>query len=189
MGLKIHSIAEIPSHEKRDYYIYLLDFGWHEPLGEALRSNFDKIASQAAINNSAVIMGFKESHFNDEILSWQNINGEDGEEILPAIMISTIYPESFSESKIKDYRGDIDYANENMILVPLKKFCNTTTEVISLIEKIFKDIKAKRSLLNFQIAKQIKGGNGKAASDAVILQPNFMGVGVDLKKVFKVFKK
>lgn len=188
MGLKIHSLAEIPTHEKRDYYIYVLDNCWHEPLGNALRNNFDKLASIAAKNNAAVIMGLKESHFNDEVLSWQNINGENAEKLLPAIMISTIYPENFEKYANNEEEADIDYANEKMLLIPLKKFCSTTTEVIELIQNIFTDIGKSKPLLEFEISKELEAGKGKAASDAIILQPNFMGVGVDLRKAFRNLK-
>lgn len=41
MGLMVHSLEGIPEGHHRDYYIYLLDYGWNEPLGDALKKNFN----------------------------------------------------------------------------------------------------------------------------------------------------
>ena len=37
MGLYVHSLGEIPNGAERAYYVYLLDYGWEEPLGSAVR--------------------------------------------------------------------------------------------------------------------------------------------------------
>ena len=37
MGLHIHSLGQLPATVERAYYVYLLDYGWHEPLGAAER--------------------------------------------------------------------------------------------------------------------------------------------------------
>jgi hypothetical protein len=34
MGLYIHSLSRLPSGLERDYYVYVLDYGWEEPLGD-----------------------------------------------------------------------------------------------------------------------------------------------------------
>ena len=74
MGLKIHSLAEIPDNVSRSYYLYILDYyKWDEPIGNTLRNSFDKIAEFAAKNNSIVIQGILESHFYAELMSWESI--------------------------------------------------------------------------------------------------------------------
>ena len=42
MGLHVHSLNNIPKSENRDYLIYLLEYGWHEPLARTLNENFDE---------------------------------------------------------------------------------------------------------------------------------------------------
>ena len=37
MGLHIHSLGQLPATVERAYYVYLPDYGWHEPLGAAGR--------------------------------------------------------------------------------------------------------------------------------------------------------
>ncbi len=44
MGLMVHSLDGIPEEHHRDYFIYLLDYGWNEPLSDALRNNFGHMA-------------------------------------------------------------------------------------------------------------------------------------------------
>jgi hypothetical protein len=43
MGLHVHSLGEKPSGAERAYYVYLLDYGWEEALGNAVRANLPRI--------------------------------------------------------------------------------------------------------------------------------------------------
>jgi hypothetical protein len=52
-----------------------------------------------------------------------------------------------------------------MILIPLRKVCSTTTQVVSLIEKIFNDIKNQKDLDDFRIARELKKGIGRAQAE------------------------
>lgn len=98
MGLWVQSLENIPKKVKRDYFVYLLDYGWNEPLSEALTKNYEKMAEIAAENKAVVIRGTHRVHFEDEVLSWHNVNGENAEEILPAILITNRHPHKIKES-------------------------------------------------------------------------------------------
>jgi hypothetical protein len=199
MGLYIHSLSRLPMGVERDYYLYVLDYGWHEPLGDALHANFRLMADLAAKNKAVVLAGTDSRAFADEMLavhfddpqfSWSNINGESGEEILPALMISTIHPQRFRDEN-RGYRPRLSsrgMADEKLIIIPLRDACKNTTDVVSLIERIFRDVAAKKPLTDFAVAKEIKGGNGGAISDALILKPSLWGVGVDLRELARAFK-
>jgi hypothetical protein len=185
MGLYIHSLEHIPTSARRSYFIYLLDYGWHEPLGEAMNSNYEKMAAIAAVNDAVVIKGTDE-HFQNEVLSWHNVNGDTSEDMLPAILIANGHPSKFrAESLFEDESDD----ELKFILIPLKKFCTTTTEVVSLIDKLFNDIKEKKDLNDFRIAKEINKGFGMAFVDSLILEPNFNGIGISFNKLADYFKK
>lgn len=183
MGLHVQSLSNLPLTSERDYYIYLLDYGWHEPLGEALMDNFDKMAAIASENNAVVIRGTKRVHFEDEVLSWHNVNGENPEEILPAILITNRHPAHFKDSPNRAARQRIE-DDLKMILIPLKKTCKTTSDVVALVEKLFSDIIQKKDLSDFRIQKELKRGVGSALADALILEPNWNGIGFDFKKFF-----
>lgn len=186
MGLWIQSLNNIPIATHRDYYIYLLDYGWHEQLGQALMDNYEKMASLAADNDAVVIRGTHRVHFEDEVLSWHHINGEDAEKLLPAILITNRHPhqlrESFGNHKMRAESG------LKMILIPLKNFCSTTTDVVTLIERLFADIKARKDLKDFRIQREMKKGFGRAIADALILEPNFAGVGLNFTKLIDFLK-
>jgi len=187
MGLHIKSLKNIPENVHRNYFIYLLDYGWHEPLGEALKSNFDKMANIAAENKAVVIVG-TDVHFEDEVFSWHSINGENANELLPAILITNRHPSKFKES----FRSDKSLLIEQdlkMILIPLRKFCNNTTEVVGLIDKIFRDIQSQKDLKDFAVEREMKKGIGNAIADGIILQPNISGIGYNFKELINYFKK
>jgi hypothetical protein len=200
MGLYVHSLSRLPLDLDRDYYLYVLDYGWDEPLGQAIHSNFRRIGELAAKNKAIVVAGTDSRAFADEVLSvhfdnsqfsWSNVNGEDGEEVLPALMISTIHPRKFKEesSGYNLPRVGKGVADEKLILIPLKGACKDSTEVVSLIERIFRDIAAQKPLQNFAVAKEIRASNSKGAySDAFILKPALWGIGVDLKALVSRWK-
>lgn len=179
MGLYIHSLEHIPASARRSYFIYLLDYGWHEPLGEVMNSNYGKMAAIAAENDAVVIKGTRE-HFENEVLSWHNVNGDNSEDMLPAILIANGHPDKFrNRSRFENESTDEDL---KFVLIPLKKFCKTTTEVVSLIDKLFNDIKSQKDLSDFRIAKEVNKGVGRALVDSIILEPNFNGVGFNFKE-------
>lgn len=186
MGLYIQSLENIPPEAKRDYFIYLLDYGWDEPIGNALIANYERMASVAAENQAVVIRGTHRVHFEDEVLSWHHINGENAEGLLPAILITNRHPKEFKESfGNRQTRIDKDL---KLIMIPLKNMCKTTTDVVTTIEKIFADVKAKKDLTDFKISKEMKGGVGRALVDAIILEPNIGGIGYNFNKVIDYFK-
>ncbi len=188
MGLYIQSLENIPEvNIHKDYFIYLLDYGWNEPLGEALMKNYENMAKIAAENKAVVIRGTRRIHFEDEVLSWHNVNGENAEEILPAILITNRHPQRFKESYSSNGRDTIEN-DLKLVLIPLKKFCQSTSDVVTLIEKLFNDIIAKKDLNDFRVAKEIRKGFGRALADAVILEPNFAGMGFSFNKMIQYFK-
>ena len=184
MGLMIHSLGEIPAHAERDYYLYLLDYGWEEPIRDSLFANFGNMADRASRANSVVFRGTVGHHFSDEVLSWHNVNGIDGENCLPAILITTRNPNEFRDAD-RNSRNSIDH---NLLLIPIKDICKTATDVVNLVEKIFNDIENKKALKDFGVVTEIKAGKSRSIVDALILQPNISGVGVDLKKIIEFFK-
>jgi hypothetical protein len=175
MGLKIHSLSELPEEASRGYYVYLLDYGWEEPLGKALRDNFDRMAEVASRHDAAVLMGLG-NEFNDEVLSWHRINGKDAEDLLPAILITNKHPSHFSRM-----HGSWNHDKDHLVLIPLRGHCKNATDVAILIDGIFRDVKARKPLANFSIANEDRAGIKQAIVDAVVLRPTVGGVGVDLK--------
>ncbi len=188
----IHSLDNIPESAQRDYFIYLLDYGWNEPISDALRSNFDQMAHESSVNKAVVIKGTVGEHFQNEVFSWHQINGLNGDDVLPALLISNNHPSYFRNNNhgagweqglVKESELD----NMKLIIIPFRKFCKSRTEVVALIQKVFSDIKEQKDLSDFAIAREIKKGRGKAIVDAIILEPNVSGIGIDIKKLIRGF--
>lgn len=98
MGLMIHSLEILSPEAKRDFFIYVLDYGWSEPLADVIRKNFQNLAGWASKNDSAIITGVGEiGHFDNEVLSWHSINGEKADNILPSLLITKTNPHKFRE--------------------------------------------------------------------------------------------
>ncbi len=189
MGLKISTIAAIPENVERDYYLYILDYyNWDEPIGKTLRNSFDKIAKFAAENNSVAIQGIPESHFYSELMSWESVNGIDPQELLPALMVTTIHPKYFLERDNREVRNE-RVPEDKLVFIEIGKICKTPQDVLKLIEKVFKDIKDKKKIDDFQIKQELKGGTGKILNDTIILEPNIAGVGININNIFKFLSK
>lgn len=184
MGLMIHSLGELPLEAKRSYYVYLLDYGWHEPLGEVVLANFQKMSDLSSRHDAVVLRGTVGAHFADEVLSWHHVDGQPAEDILPAILVTTLHPRHFGGPQAKQHGAFQD----RLLLIPLRDACKSTSDVVRLIESIFKDIKEKKALSHFTVAKTLKEGKAGAVADALILQPNFMGLGLDVKKLVAFFR-
>jgi len=188
MGLMIHSLDNIPKDARRDYFIYLLDYGWEEPISQALRNNFDKMAEIASNNKAVVIKGTEVAHFQNEVMSWHRINNEDAEDLLPGLLITNKHPDYFRDSN-ENYSGRRNTIrldkNEDlkMILIPFKRMCKSTSEVVSLIEKVFNDIKAEKDLVDFRVGMELNKGVGRAIVDSIILEPNFSGLGFSFNRL------
>jgi len=182
MGLMVHSLEVLSPEAERDYFIYILDYGWQEPIVDVLRKNFQNLARWSSQNDSAIITGVGEiGHFDNEVLSWHQINGEDATEILPAILITRTNPHIFRQyldDPDKKILHDLRY-----ILIPIKKFCKTEADVMKLVTKITDDVEKKKDFKDFKILKELKPGIGRALVKSLVLAPNFHGIGVDFIKL------
>ena len=98
MGLIVHSLENIPKSARRNYFIYLLDYGWHEPISQALRDNFDNMAQLASKSKAVIIRGTNLGDFQNEVLSWHRINNEDANDLLPALLVTNAHPSYFLEN-------------------------------------------------------------------------------------------
>ena len=189
MGLKIHSLAEIPDSISRSYYLYVMDYyNWDELIYNTLKENFDRMADFASKNDSIIIHPIGESHFFSELLSWECINGMKPEEILPAIMITTLHPTYFLDRHNKNTDNEATPKNE-IIFIKIKELCKSPSDVVKIIEKLFSDIQSKKEIKDFIVAKEIRAGKNNTLVDSLILEPNIAGVGIDIKKLLSFFKK
>lgn len=181
MGLYVNSVAELPMSAVRSYYLYVLDYyNWDEPVSNALRSNSDRIARACAASDAVMIAGLPNSHFSSEVLSWVKINGQDPSSVLPALLLTTVHPSYFINADNQPPREEITDA---LLLLKIRDLCKDASDVVQLLENIFRGIRQKQQIKDFAIVKELRKGEGGALVDALVLEPNFAGVGVDLRKL------
>lgn len=183
----IHSLGELPVAAKRSYYVYVLDYGWKGPLSHFLTENFDGVADLASKTDAVVLRGTVGSHFVDEVLSWHDVNGESSKGILPGLLITTRHPRDFRDRTPGD-RDKHSTPQDKMLLIPLGKLCRSASDVVAVVEKIFAGMRDKKALPDFEVARKRKKGVNGALVDALILQPNIAGIGIDLKAILAFFK-
>ena len=76
MGLRIHSIDVLPKKLRSEYFVYLLDYGWDEPVVNILHRNSEKLVEYASKYNTTIISGTSDiGHFSNEVLSFHSIGG------------------------------------------------------------------------------------------------------------------
>ena len=186
MGLHVHSISDLPLSESRAYYIYVLDYySWDEPVSNVLQANILKIASFCAANDAVMIKGLPDSHFYSDVLSWVGINGQGPGTVLPALLITTAHPRYFIEGSNQLHPKDI---RDSMVFLKIRDICKTPGDVVDLLEKIFTDIKSRKKIRDFAIAHELRAGERGALVDALILEPNISGLGINIKKLVSWFK-
>ena len=160
MGLYVHSLGELPKSAERAYYIYVLDYGWDEPLGEAIRKNLPQMMDKASRSDAVIIYGPRGVHFEDEVLSWHHINGEPADDLLPSLLITTRHPSTIRESY--GQAGGGSQASDALLLIPLKNVCKSAQDVADLVKKIFEDIEAEKPLTGFRIKSEMKKRAGRS---------------------------
>lgn len=149
-------------------------------------NNFIKISGLACETDSAFIIGDNNlGHFENEVLSWHSINGEDAKGLLPALLITKTNPHEFKEKARYNRTGEDD--KFKFILIPLDKLCENATDVMQLITSIFFDIQNKKDLNQFTVYKELRPGIKKALVKSLILEPNYHGIGFSYKKFKEYF--
>ncbi len=193
MGLYVSHLKNLPYHE-RSLYVYLLDYGWPDgPYEKVFRTNFPALSQRASETGAIIVASHNGIHFANEVLSWHNVCGMDADQILPAILITKTHPSYFVEST-----DDMRPAGEGLgdvVLIPLKSVCTTVDDFARVIGSVFSDLEKGLELRNFQVSEhdhsklrrssQLSNGILGRIGRSLILQPNFSGVGVDLKSLFR----
>lgn len=196
MGLYINHLETISIEFARTLYLYLLDYGWPDGEWEKIfKRHFMKMGDLADAEGAAVLASPRGIHFANEVLSWHRVGDLNAGEVLPGLLITKTDP--FSLMKLEGGRrgrGSIDDNHLELLVIPLRSLCTDEDAFVKVIESIFSDLRRGAELRNFEVAKHdyrsvaetsTSGGNVfRRAGGALELKPNFMGLGVDLKKLF-----
>lgn len=156
------------------------------------RDNFQSIAQRASETGSIVIASHRGVHFANEVLNWHRIVGVDSADILPALLVTETHPNYFRES-YDETQSAADGLGK-LLLVSFRDACSSSEHFTAVMETVFTDLAAGTSLSNFRVAEHDRltraneaadrRGLGRRLLDAVIVQPNFAGIGFDMKEFF-----
>lgn len=181
MGVKVTSLAQIPSDLDIPYFIYLLTSHYPYRIDGALRKSFNIFAKEAGKRDFVAFEGLV-GEFGGEVMNAYSIDGIPNDEILPAILISTVNPHQFKAVQGIDKIGPFQ-KNEKVILISLRELCSSEDDVFDIVRQLILDMREKKDLSNFSIVRTKK----TKFLDALILEPNFSGVGVKVKELWKYF--
>ncbi len=178
MGVKITSIAQIPSDVDIPYYVYLLTSQYPFESNMALQEAFDILAREASEHDFVVLQGLTHE-FGGEVMNAYSIDGIPVDDLLAAILISTVNPHQFEQVRSIDTRGPFR-RDERVVFISLRQEHPSRDDVFRLVQQVLSDVRAGRDLSDFAC---VQGGRTKFL-DSLVIQPNFSGVGVDLKTLW-----
>jgi hypothetical protein len=188
VGLYVSSMRELPVGD-RTLYLYLLDYGWPSGDYEQLfRQNFGHLSHRASETGAVVVMSGQGVHFANEVLSWHHVFGHDSADLLPALLLTHAHPSYFVSEEPRESDADLG----DLALIPLRQACTTPQDFLSIVGSIFEDLEKGLTLRNFRAEKfdilsvpqSSMWGEARArVGDALLLQPNFAGMGIDIKKL------
>ena len=96
MGVKITTIAQIPSEIEIPYFIYFLTSRFPYRSSRALHKAFDVMAQEAGIGDFVVLQGVTHE-FGGEVMNAYSIDGIPADDILPAILITSVNSHQFEK--------------------------------------------------------------------------------------------
>lgn len=185
MGLYISHMDTITIKAERSLYIYLLDYGWPGGIWEQLfKRHFMAMAERASKTDAVIIGSMNGVHFGNEVLNWHRVADLKADEVLPGLLVTKTHPSYFVESL--DDTIPAAPGLGDLLVIPLKPFCNDETDFLRAIEGVFSDLRSGLQLKNFQIAMHDPrlhraSDMGKRLVNAIELKPGAFGVSVDLK--------
>jgi hypothetical protein len=189
MGLYISHMETVSAklENPRSLYIYLLDYGWPDGDWEQrFKRHFTHMARQASETGAVIIGSMNGVYFANEVLNFHHVGDLKADDILPGLLVTKTPPSYFVESydDVKPPATGL----EDLLVIPLKLFCNDETDFLRAIEGVFSDLRSGLQLKNFQIAehdpRRRRGmGLGKRLVKAIAVKPGAFGVSVDIKEL------
>ena len=78
---------------------------------------------------------------------------------------------------------------DKFVFIKIAEVCKSLKDMIKFLEKIIKDISEKKQIKDSQIIKELKSDIGKILNDSIILEPNIVGIGVNINQIVRYLGK
>ena len=174
MGYQLNSLANLPIDAEVNFYIFVINGQWKEPVYSILNENFSAIARSIG-NNAVIAMGLNPQEWYDEVAAgYLSKDHNELFNLLPAVLITNAHPDRITESSLR-------------LLVPLRdveaRFGGWPQFFASLSD--FVQLKNDGFLNKFQPKEDFID----VANKVVNLRPGMFGVSVNINELITWWKK
>jgi hypothetical protein len=146
--------------------------------------------AHCATQTDAVVIGsMNGNHFANEVLNFHRVGDLKAEDVLPGLLVTKTPPNYFVESydDTKSPAPGLD----DLLVIPLKPFCNDETDFLRAIEGVFSDLRNDLKLTNFRIAQHDprrtrRNRLVKRFVNAIAVKPGAFGLSVDVKALLSI---
>ncbi len=178
MGHLIHSLAKIPVDTSVDFYIFMVGkVLWEGGAQQLVSKNFKLLAKEIG-EDSFIVEGLTE-HFADEVcIKYLGKEHKKLKNLMPALLITDSHPENLTDKSLR-------------LIVPTR----TMSENYQIVDEFFSSLSEfiRGESSEFIDLLEDASSNFKFINEVFVLQPNIMGVGVNINdiaiKLRKWYKK
>lgn len=180
MGFTATDLARVPS-TGYNWFIFLLEDGWDDPLRRELSGSFKKLAGEVG-PTALVVQGADPKSFYDQVFydyALRDLQSEPEHRALPALLITDTPP-----TEIREDRSIVERAK--MVLLPLSKGyarAGSITEVLKELVIVVRSPDAFDSLM--ELDKEKIRAKWLKLLKYFELKPSFYGFGLDLDKIIR----
>jgi hypothetical protein len=101
MGYHLNALANLPIDGDVNFYVFVINGQYQEPLYEIVQRNFTNIARSIG-SNAVIAQGLDPCHFTDEVAErYLGRGSRDYFQFLPALLITNAHPEQVTKDTIR----------------------------------------------------------------------------------------
>jgi hypothetical protein len=175
VGFVATDITTVPSNDNYRWYIFILEHGWADKIGDEVANNFMKFAEKVG-PNALVVRGTDPLSFYSQVFENYILlsNTKSEKIVLPAILVADISPEKILETEENIERAKI-------LVFSLSRVAQSQGGVVEFLIKLADTIREEGALDNFENSndEKLEGAWGWVRR-YVEIKPNFFGFGVNV---------
>lgn len=170
MGYILNHLSNLPVDDKLNFYIFVVNGRYLDPLYEMIQANFVQIAREIG-DDAVVAMGTDSKEFTTSVA--RKYLGEGNSDssfikILPALLITNNHPENLTADSLR-------------LIVPLKHAEAHFGDWHQFFEALAQFVRGEND--DFARKFEETGDLINASNKVVMLQPNFFGLGLNVNEL------
>lgn len=177
MGYVLNQLSNLPVDDNINFYIFVVNGQYRDPLYEVIQDNFIQIAREIG-DNAVVAMGTDSKAFTTSVARKYLGDGNSDASftaLLPALLITNDHPDHLNADSLR-------------LVVPLKHAKeNFGSNWHQFFDSLAQFVRGEND--GFARKFEDKGDLLDASNKVVLLQPNFFGLGVNVNALIEKWKK